>query len=65
METSSSWRMRVEKGVPKNTHQAEVPAAAVESLKSSVAGGGARKRSAGLPCLPEEDACADEDDDDD
>ena len=54
--------MRVERGVPKNTYQAEIPASALESQKPSVAGEGARKRSAGLP---EEDACADEDEDED
>ena len=53
--------MRVEKGIPKdfgNDH--DTPVAGV--IKTSVAGEGAGKRSAGLP---DEEACAEDDDEED
>ena len=53
--------MRVEKGVHKSPPQFNDAAPAVSVQKSSVAGEGARKRSAGLP---DEEGCVDDDDDD-
>lgn len=54
--------MRVEKGIPKSPLQWNDTASSSNVVKTSGAGEGACKRSAGLP---DEEACADEDDDED
>ena len=57
--------MRVEKGIPKsppNEYNEISPATAVGVVKTSGAGEGVRKQSAGLS---DEEACADDDDDED
>lgn len=49
MGSISSWKMRVETGVPKGPSQYIDTAPAVGTHKSSVAGEGTRQRSTGLP----------------
>ena len=65
MGSTSSWRMRVEKGIPKNAQNEyyETPSTtATGVVKTLAAGEGVRKRGAGLS---DEEACAEEDDDED
>jgi len=54
--------MKVEKGVPKSPPKYDDAAPNVGGVKTSGAGEGAHKHSA---ALPDEEACADEDDDED
>ena len=61
MGSFSSWRTRVEKGVPKSPNQGSDTASAVNAQVLVVTGGGARKRGRGL----DEEARANEDDDED
>lgn len=60
MGISSSWKNRVEKGVPRGNNN-EQRGNANEALANGV-GENAGKRGAGLP---DEEACSDEDDDED
>lgn len=65
MGSTSSWRMRVEKGVPKNApneYNETHPTTATGVVKISDAGEGVRKHGAGLS---DEEACAEEDEDED
>lgn len=63
MGTSSSWKTRVEKGVPRSPPiYDDIPPKAGVSTKSSGAGEGARKHGTGLIS---EDACDDETEDED
>ena len=63
MGSSSSWRMRVEKGVPRSPPRYdETPPKAGVSTETLSAGEGARKHGAGLM---DEEACADADEDED
>jgi len=54
--------MRVEKGIPRSPPQFNDSAAGVDAVKITGAGESDYKRSAGLP---DEEACADEDDNED
>lgn len=62
MGSTSSWKMRVEKGIPRSPPQFNDSAAGVDAVKITGAGESDYKRSAGLP---DEEACADEDDNED
>lgn len=64
MGNSSSWKTRVERGVPfdKNNKHETAPDMIGPSNKTSSAGESAKKRGAGLL---DEEASADEDDDED
>jgi len=61
---TSSWRMRVEEGIPidRNINFESAPATIEDVSKTSSAGKGAKKHGAGLL---DEEACAGEEDEDD
>ena len=63
MGSSSSWKTRVEKGVPRNPQNYDdTPPNEGVSVKALGVGGSARKHGASLI---DEEACADEDTDED
>ena len=63
MGTSSSWKMIVEKGIPKSPFQYQGRTPIDDVLKSSVTGEGGGKRRVTLPKQDED--CSDDDNDED